>query len=238
MSAIKFIYAPNGLPCRCHQSYFLIHQSCGTLFLLFVLIRYFFFVALTTFLLLFSPLFCLHLFHLLLLFFLLQFISESPLFILISFRSSVQTISSYLHLFSSSLHSLYFSSFILFSLINSSFPSSSSSSSCSFFSFTCLFTQALLRASEDEFKKSQDENEMKIANLSTLLNTGKIACADAMARSAQLNIMAQALTMTIAEKDSLLNKYVLNLLSFLSPVNSHLVSDSVCQMTCYQISLR
>lgn len=69
----------------------------------------------------------------------------------------------------------------------------------------------LLTASEDESKKAKDDHNNTLAHLSSLLDTEKRACADALARSAQLNIMAQALTMTIAEKDTLLKKYVLNL---------------------------
>lgn len=54
--------------------------------------------------------------------------------------------------------------------------------------------------------KAKDEHNVTLAHLSSLLDTEKRACADVLARSAQLSIMAQALTMTIAEKDTLLKK--------------------------------
>jgi hypothetical protein len=57
-------------------------------------------------------------------------------------------------------------------------------------------------------KVSQEDSVSKLLALGALLDKEKAAFAEASTRCAQLSVMAQALNMTVSEKDALLKRYV------------------------------
>ena len=69
-----------------------------------------------------------------------------------------------------------------------------------------LMVQNLLEASREELSNTTESSRLKLLQLSALLDKEKTACVDASKRCAQLNVMAQALTMTVSEKDALLKR--------------------------------
>jgi hypothetical protein len=61
---------------------------------------------------------------------------------------------------------------------------------------------------QNTLKVSQEDSVSKLLALGALLEKEKAASVEASTRCAQLSVMAQALNMTVSEKDALLKRYV------------------------------